>query len=225
MKAIFKRLSILFTAILLAVGVCAFAACEDKPEGGGEDGTTYTVTVTVKNPDGSANAGAKVQICEVEENGQLGLCWNPESVNAQGVSVQKTHNLKPVEVHLLPSSITGYLYDSVLLDKDHTSTTINLVEDTNKRIYKIQLVAPSGADVDFTAFKVTLSDTDNDGNTHVLDVDANGVALSGWIPTAAYVIDTSPLPGYPAVSGEFKQVEIDKRFATLTTTVALRAQA
>ena len=124
MKAFTKRLFVLLTAVLMAVGLFALAACDDGKEGGKEE-TTYTITVTVLNPDGTPNTSAQLQYCEVID-GVEGLCYKPHKVDANGVWEATTANLNPVNVHVLDDSIPGLTWTTLSLNKDNKSGTMQL---------------------------------------------------------------------------------------------------
>ena len=112
MKA-FKKLATLSMALLMAFGVSAFAAC-----GGGDTESSSPITETssttseektytcyefvVLNADGTkVGEGYQVQLCEVKENGDLGLCKNPLPV-VNGVCVYTNVTEKGVyEAHLM----------------------------------------------------------------------------------------------------------------------------
>lgn len=113
MKA-FKKLATLSMALLMALGVSAFAGCK---KGGNTDTSspstetssttseekTYTCyEFVVLNADGTkVGEGYQVQVCEVKENGELGLCKNPLPV-VNGVCVYTNVTEKGVyEAHLM----------------------------------------------------------------------------------------------------------------------------
>ena len=112
MKA-FKKLATITMAVLMAFGVSAFAACGgDKTENSSPSTETSSTTseektytcyeFVVLNADGTkVGEGYQVQLCEVKENGDLGLCKNPLPV-VNGVCVYTNVTEKGVyEAHLM----------------------------------------------------------------------------------------------------------------------------
>ena len=115
MKA-FKKLATLSMAVLMAFGVSALAACDKGGDSASTNSSTTSETTktytcyefVVVNADGTkVGEGYQVQLCEVKENGELGLCKNPLPV-VDGVCVYTNVTEKGVyEAHVM------YNYETV----------------------------------------------------------------------------------------------------------------
>ena len=115
MKA-FKKLATLSMAVLMAFGVSALAACDKGSDSASTPNSTTSETTktytcyefVVVNADGTkVGEGYQVQLCEVKENGELGLCKNPLPV-VDGVCVYTNVTEKGVyEAHVM------YNYETV----------------------------------------------------------------------------------------------------------------
>ena len=109
---VFKRLATFAMALMMALGVSAFAGCKNNNSSNSttsETQKTYTCyEFVVVNADGTkVGDGYQVQLCEVKENGELGLCKNPLPV-VDGVCVYTNVTEKGVwEAHLM------YNYETV----------------------------------------------------------------------------------------------------------------
>ena len=101
MKA-FKKLATLSMAVLMAFGVSALAACDNGGDSAtstpssttSENTKTYTCyEFVVVNADGTkVGDGYSVQLCKVEENGEVGSCLRPIAVE-NGVCVYNITNI------------------------------------------------------------------------------------------------------------------------------------
>ena len=100
MKA-FKKLATLSMAVLMAFGVSALAACDKGGDSASTPSSTTSETTktytcyefVVVNADGTKVAdGYSVQLCKVEENGDVGSCLRPIAVT-DGVCVYNISNI------------------------------------------------------------------------------------------------------------------------------------
>ncbi len=107
--------SLLIAGLVVCMTVCLgifAAACNNNDDGdkGGDDTFPSSVSVTVML-DKTTPASVMVQLCAVEDNGELGLCLSPVATNKQGVAtidIDK-ENGKQYEIHLLGVP-DGYTY-------------------------------------------------------------------------------------------------------------------
>ena len=103
---VFKRLATLSMAVLMALGVGAFVGCKkNNNDSTSETQKTYTCyEFVVVNADGSkVGEGYSVQVCKVDENGNVGSCLKPIAVT-DGVCVYEIANITTpgvYEAHLL----------------------------------------------------------------------------------------------------------------------------
>lgn len=85
-----KKIATLCVALVLSLGIGAFAACNDDEssspaESSVEGSKTYTAyEFVVKNADGSAATGVSVYLCVIKEDGKLGGCNQPFPVDDNG---------------------------------------------------------------------------------------------------------------------------------------------
>ncbi|MCH5158174.1 MAG: hypothetical protein J1F33_03145 [Clostridiales bacterium] len=138
MKNIAKKLSIVLLAVVAALSVFAFTACDNKPE---NTATTYTVTVV--DEAGNPYTDALVQPCIVESNGALGACYEGVKPDANGVAVLEIGKTIPdkkanlIEVHLL--GLPAYLTYTAPRIKRGAKTTITVSVKSGDKLNK-----PSG---------------------------------------------------------------------------------
>ena len=111
---VLKKLATLSMAALMAFGVSAFVACNG---GNGSESTaseaqkTYTCyEFVVVNADGTkVGEGYQVQVCIVDENGEVGACLRPMPVE-NGVCVYNIANITApgvYEAHVLYTNEEG----------------------------------------------------------------------------------------------------------------------
>ena len=123
---VLKKLATLSMAVLMAFGVSAFVACNG---GDGSESTaseaekTYTCyEFVVVNADGTkVGEGYQVQVCIVDENGEVGACLRPLAVE-NGVCVYNITNITEpgvYEAHVLDAeSNTVALQETVRTSAD-----------------------------------------------------------------------------------------------------------
>lgn len=123
---VLKKLATLSMAVLMAFGVSAFVACNG---GDGSESTaseaqkTYTCyEFVVVNADGTkVGEGYQVQVCIVDENGEVGSCLRPMPVE-NGVCVYNIANITApgvYEAHVLDAeSNTVALQETVRTSAD-----------------------------------------------------------------------------------------------------------
>ena len=104
---VFKKLATLSMAVLMAFGVSTFVACNGGTDSStaSEAEKTYTCyEFVVVNADGTkVGEGYQVQVCIVDENGEVGSCLRPLAVE-NGVCVYNITNITEpgvYEAHVL----------------------------------------------------------------------------------------------------------------------------
>ena len=115
---IFKKLATLTMALLFACGLGVFAGCDNSGETSTPDSTPSSVTseetksytcyeFAVLNADGTkVGEGYQVQLCIVNENGELGSCLQPIAV-VNGICVYNAASITApaiYEAHVLDAS-------------------------------------------------------------------------------------------------------------------------
>lgn len=110
---VFKKLATLSMAVLMAFGVSAFVACNGGTDSSSasEAEKTYTCyEFVVVNADGTkVGEGYQVQVCIVDENGEVGACLRPLAVE-NGVCVYNITNITEpgvYEAHVLYTNEEG----------------------------------------------------------------------------------------------------------------------
>ena len=130
---VFKKLATLSLAVLMAFGVSAFAGCggddssvNSETNSTASDAKTYTCyEFVVVNADGTkVGDGYQVQVCKVNEDGTVGSCLRPLTVE-NGVCVYNIANITEpgvYEAHLLyvteEDSVTVELKETVRTSAD-----------------------------------------------------------------------------------------------------------
>ncbi len=119
---VFKKLATLSMAVLMAFGVGAFAACNGGTDSSTASETEKTYTCyefVVVNADGTkVGEGYQVQVCTVEENGDIGTCLRPLAVE-NGVCVYNIANITEPDV---------YEAHVLHVDEEGNTTTVELQE-------------------------------------------------------------------------------------------------
>lgn len=131
MKEFSRRFFVLLTALLLALGVCALAACNDNTESGK---TTYSVVVTM--PDDSPVAGVKVTWKKYS-------AYEATTDAAGRASITLPTDEYEIGLDLLPS---GYTYAPVKADASRKDVEIVLEEKTIE--YTVTVLYPDGKGVE-----------------------------------------------------------------------------
>ena len=123
-----KKIKIVLFACLticLAVFAVAFAACENSTEK--FDGS-YTVTVVDES--GNPVTGVDVQLCEVEEDGSLGLCLMAVPVDENGVAVITRGVKEDVIYHIQINGLNdGLTYGDVYTTAGTYSYTVMVTQE------------------------------------------------------------------------------------------------
>ena len=113
---VFKKLATLSMAVLMAFGVSAFVACNGGTDSStaSEAEKTYTCyEFVVVNADGTkVGEGYQVQVCIVDENGEVGACLRPLAVE-NGVCVYNITNITEPGV-----------YEAHVLDEENNSVAL-----------------------------------------------------------------------------------------------------
>ena len=136
MKHLAKRLTIVLLAVLMALSVFAFTACDKTPDT--PKATTYTVTVV--DADGNPYTDALFQPCIVESNGLLGACYDGVATDENGVAVLEIgksipdKNANLIEVHLL--GLPAYLTYTAPRIKRGANVTITVSVKTESELDK-----------------------------------------------------------------------------------------
>ena len=121
---VFKRLATLSMAVLMAFGVGTLAGCKkNNNDSTSETQKTYTCyEFVVVNADGTkVGEGYSVQVCKVDENGNVGSCLKPIAVT-DGVCVYDITNITEpgvYEAHVLDAEgSTAELKETVRTSAD-----------------------------------------------------------------------------------------------------------
>lgn len=95
-----RKITTLALSLVFALGCFAFASCGDKDK-------TYTAyEFVVQNADGSAVTEGYVQLCVVEEDGELGSCLQPVAIEDGKVVYTLVTTPGLYEAHVLDASYT-----------------------------------------------------------------------------------------------------------------------
>ncbi len=120
-----KKLKVVFLTCLtlcLAVVAVAFAACVSSAE---EFDGSYTVTVVDES--GNPVTGVDVQLCEVEEDGTLGLCLIAVTVDENGVAVITRGVVQDTVYHIQINNLEdGLTYEDVYTTAGVYSYTVTV---------------------------------------------------------------------------------------------------
>lgn len=176
-----KRISVLFAALLLALGAAALAACGETPSPSLKDPVTYTVTVVYE--DGSPVEGAKVML---GENG-------PYLTDANGAAKAELESgTYAVEVTGLPA---GYTAQAATITAKLPRMTVQVIEEAKNEavLFTVKVVYPNGDPVEGAKIGMCKGDRCNDFGT----TDAQGTVSQKLMPAAYTVQIVAGLPaGY-----------------------------
>ncbi len=110
---LFKKLALLVTSLTLCVGVgSAIVACGgDKDSETNEDGYQFLIV----HEDDSPATGYKIQLCQMLEDGTLGMCWAPVAADENGkVSYNPTgfDMSMEYEIHVMEGGVQIHNFES-----------------------------------------------------------------------------------------------------------------
>lgn len=139
---LFKKLAGLCLALTFCAGLCAVASCggsKDKdtdndstPVTSEQPGEATCYTVIVLNADGTPATGVKVKFCAVNEDGSLGLCYNPVTVDENGVCEYNPMGFPGVGIYEIgvtnSSNQILNLVDHVITEAAFGAYTVTLAE-------------------------------------------------------------------------------------------------
>ena len=113
-----KKLAAVCMAVMFAFGLGAFVACNkegsSESSGAGESLTSYKFIVL--NADETPAQNVYVQLCAYTESGELGTCYEPLAVDANGVVTGNPSGLTSAgryQIHLLNSAYESIEFDGV----------------------------------------------------------------------------------------------------------------
>lgn len=118
MKTI-KKLAAVCMAVMFAFGLGAFAACSDKnnsSDSSNSDATLTSYKFIVLNADSTPAQNVYVQLCAYTASGELGMCYEPLAVDANGVASGNPSGLTGAgkyQIHLLNSAYEAIEFDGV----------------------------------------------------------------------------------------------------------------
>ena len=105
----FKKIAGICLALMFCFGMVGLVACSGKTDGGADKGKKNAYNFEVYTADNDPAYGYYVQLCSLNENGELEACYQPIAIDENGkVSIVKSDATCPsagvYEVHVLDAT-------------------------------------------------------------------------------------------------------------------------